>query len=183
MDIERIRHETPAVLHRNYLHNAGSALMPSGVVAAMKNHIDLEAEIGGYAASDREMDRLNGVYQSIARLLNATPAEIAITENATVAWQMAFYALTFNAGDRILTAEAEYAANYVAFLQMAKRTGVKIDVVPSDKSGELDVDALDRMIDAHVKLIAITWVPTNGGLTNPAADGGRIYRHHAIPYL
>ena len=183
MDIERIRHETPAVLHRNYLHNAGSALMPSGVVAAMKDHIDLEAEIGGYAASDREMDRLNGVYQSIARLLNATPAEIAITENATVAWQMAFYALPFKAGDRILTAEAEYAANYVAFLQMAKRTGVKIDVVPSDKSGELDVDALERMIDAHVKLIAITWVPTNGGLTNPAAAVGRIARHHAIPYL
>jgi len=183
IDIDQIRADTPAASRLAYLHNAGAALMPTPVVAAMKQHIDLEAEIGGYAASDRESDRLEAVYGSVARLLNAAPDEIALVENATVAWQMAFYALPFRKGDRILTAEAEYAANYVAFLQVAKRTGAIIDVVPSDASGELDVHALERMIDEHVKLIAITWVPTNGGLVNPAAVIGRIARAHGIPYL
>jgi selenocysteine lyase/cysteine desulfurase len=153
------------------------------VVEAMKRHIDLEAEIGGYAAAARESERLQALYGSIARLLNAAPDEIAITENATVAWQMAFYALCFAPGDRILTAQAEYAANYVAYLQVAHRTGVVVEVVPSDASGRLDVAALERMIDARVKLIAITWVPTNGGLVNPAAEVGRIARAHGIPYL
>ena len=88
--------------------------MPTVVAAAMKEHIDLESEIGGYAASDRESDRLGAVYGSVARLLNASPGEIGLVENATVAWQMAFYSLPFRKGDRILTAEAEYAANYVA---------------------------------------------------------------------
>ncbi|MDH6257670.1 aminotransferase class V-fold PLP-dependent enzyme [Bradyrhizobium sp. BR13661] len=183
IDIDRIRADTPAVARLAYLHNAGAALMPTPVVAAMKQHIDLESEIGGYAAADRESDRLDAVYGSVARLLNAAPDEIALMENATVAWQMAFYALPFRAGDRILTAEAEYAANYVAFLQVAKRTGAVIDVVPSDASGELDTSALERMIDDRVKLIAITWVPTNGGLTNPAAAVGKIARAHGIPYL
>ena len=181
--IDNIRADTSAVQRLNYLHNAGSALMPRQVVDAMKQYIDLEAEIGGYAAADQETERLENVYGSVARLINASPAEIALTENATVAWQMAFYALPFSAGDRILTAEAEYAANYVAFLQAAKRTGVKIDVVPSDASGELDVAALESMIDGRVKLIAITWVPTNGGLVNPAAAVGKIARKHHIPYL
>ncbi|MET4277556.1 MULTISPECIES: aminotransferase class V-fold PLP-dependent enzyme [unclassified Bradyrhizobium] len=183
MDIDRIRRDTPAASRLAYLHNAGAALMPVPVVAAMKEHIDLECEIGGYAAADRESRRLESVYGSVARLLNAAPDEIALMENATVAWQMAFYALQFREGDRILTAEAEYAANYVAFLQVAKRTGVAIDIVPSDASGELDLAALERMIDERVKLIAITWVPTNGGLVNPAAAVGKIARAHGIPYL
>ncbi|MGY8637989.1 aminotransferase class V-fold PLP-dependent enzyme [Bradyrhizobium sp. 14AA] len=183
IDIDRIRADTPATSRLAYLHNAGAALMPVPVVEAMKRHIDLESEIGGYAAADRESDRLDAVYGSVARLLNAASDEIALVENATVAWQMAFYALPFRKGDRILTAEAEYAANYVAFLQVAKRTGAIIDVVPSDASGELDIQALERMIDERVKLIAITWVPTNGGLVNPAAAIGRIARARGIPYL
>lgn len=169
MDLDRIRADTPATARRAYLHNAGAALMPVQVVNAIKGHIDLEAEIGGYAAARKEHERCEAVYASVARLLNASTDEIALVENATVGWQMAFYSLPFAKGDRILTAEAEYAANYIAFLQVAKRTGAVIDVVPSDKAGELDVAALERMIDERVKLIAITWVPTNGGLTNPAA--------------
>jgi len=183
MDLNKIRVDTPATARRAYLHNAGAALMPRQVVSALKDHIDLEAEIGGYAAFRREIDRCEAVYASVARLLNAEVPEIALVENATVAWQMAFYSLSFAPGDRILTAEAEYAANYVAFLQMAKRTGAVIDVVPSDETGELDLAALKRMIDKRVKLIAITWVPTNGGLANPAAAVGRIARAHGIPYL
>jgi cysteine desulfurase/selenocysteine lyase len=183
IDLDRVRADTPAVARRAYLHNAGAALMPRPVVEAIKNHIDLEAEIGGYAAARQESERCEAVYASVARLLNASPDEIALVENATVGWQMAFYSLQFAEGDRILTAEAEYAANYVAFLQVAKRTGAVIDVVPSDETGELDISALERMIEERVKLIAITWVPTNGGLTNPAAAIGRVAKAHGIPYL
>lgn len=183
IDLDRLRAETPATARRAYLHNAGAALMPASVLAAQIRHLELEAEIGGYAAAAREAEQLEGVYASVARLLNAAPDEIALVENATVAWQMAFYSQRFTAGDRILTAEAEYAANYVAFLQMARRTGAEIAVVPSDATGALDTAALEAMIDERAKLIAVTWVPTNGGLTNPAADIGRIARKHGIPYL
>ena len=183
LDLDRIRRDTPAVSRRCYLHNAGAALTPAPIITAMKAYLDLEAEIGGYAAADQERVRLEAVYESVARLINAAPDEIALVENATVAWQMAFYAQRFQPGDRIITCQAEYGANYVAFLQMARRTGVRIDVVPNDASGELDVDALARMIDGTVKLVAVTWVPTNGGLVNPAAAIGAITRRAGIPFL
>src|SRR5262245_14032864 len=100
IDLDRIRAETPATARRAYLHNAGAALTPAPIVAAMKDYLDLEAEIGGYAAAVREKAKLDGVYGSIARLVNAAPQEIALVENATVAWQMAFYGLaqTFKPG-------------------------------------------------------------------------------------
>jgi selenocysteine lyase/cysteine desulfurase len=149
----------------------------------MVDHLRREAEIGGYEAADEAEGRLDRVYDSVARLLGAASDEIALTLNATVAWQMGFYSLPFRAGDRILTARAEYAANYVAFLQVAKRTGAMIEVIPDDADGVLDPAALERMIDKRVRLIAMTWVPTNGGLVNPAAAVGRIARAYDIPYL
>ncbi|THD61262.1 aminotransferase class V-fold PLP-dependent enzyme [Phenylobacterium sp.] len=183
MDLARIRADTPAAEGQAFLHSAGSSLMPSPVVEAMIEHLRLEQDLGGYAAADREQARLDGVYDSVAALLNAGRDEIALVENATVGWQMAFYALAWRPGDRILTGRAEYAANYVAYLQTARRYGVVIDVIPDDAFGAIDPDALRRMIDERVKLISITWIPTNGGLTNPAAAIGEIAREAGVPYL
>lgn len=183
LDLDRLRAETPGVAHRIHLTNAGAGLMPAPVLDAMTGYLRREAEIGGYEAAAEAAVRLDGVYDSVARLIGAARDEIALTENATVAWQMAFYSLPFQPGDRILTARAEYAANYVAFLQVAKRTGAVIEVIPDDAQGVLDPAALERMIDGRVRLIAITWVPTNGGLVNPAAEVGTIARQHGIPYL
>jgi selenocysteine lyase/cysteine desulfurase len=183
LDLERLRAETPGVSARVHLNNAGAGLMPAPVLDAMIGYLRREAEIGGYEAADENAARLDAVYDSVAGLISASRDEIALTENATVAWQMAFYALPLRSGDRILTARAEYAANYVAFLQVARRTGARIEVIPDDADGVLDPQALERMIDERVRLIAITWVPTNGGLVNPAAVVGRIARAHGIPYL
>jgi cysteine desulfurase / selenocysteine lyase len=183
IDLRRVRADTPGVAHRVHLNNAGAGLMPRPVLEAMTNYLQREADIGGYEAAAEAAVRLDAVYDSVARLVGADRDEIALTENATVAWQMAFYALPLRRGDRILTARAEYAANYVAFLQVAKRTGAMIEVIPDDADGVLDPDALERMVDDRVRLIAITWVPTNGGLVNPAAAVGRIARAHGIPYL
>jgi selenocysteine lyase/cysteine desulfurase len=187
IDLDRLRAETPGIAHRVHLNNAGAALMPAPVLAAMAGHLQREAEIGGYEAAGEQAARLDGVYDSVSRLVGAARDEIALVENATVAWQMAFYSLMqsldLRPGARILTARAEYAANYVAFLQVAQRRGLVIEVIPDDAGGALDPAALAAMIDDRVALIAITWLPTNGGLVNPAAEVGRIARAHGIPYL
>jgi cysteine desulfurase/selenocysteine lyase len=183
VDLERIRADTPAAEGQSFLYSAGSSLMPNAVVDTMIEHLRLEQRIGGYAAADQQQHRLDAVYDSLAALLNAGRDEIALVENATVGWQMAFYAFDWRPGDRILTGQAEYAANYVAYLQVARRYGVVIDLIPNDTFGAIDPEALRAMIDERVRLISITWIPTNGGLTNPAAAIGKIAREAGIPYL
>jgi cysteine desulfurase/selenocysteine lyase len=183
IDLASVRADTPGVEHRIHLNNAGAALMPKPVLDAMTSYLKREAEIGGYEAASEAQQKLDAVYSSVAQLVGADTREIALAENATVAWQMAFYSFSFQPGDRILTARAEYAANYVAFLQVAKTQGVRIDVVPDDENGVLDSNALEKMIDDRVRLIAITWIPTNGGWVNPAAEVGRVARKHGVPYL
>jgi cysteine desulfurase / selenocysteine lyase len=116
-------------------------------------------------------------------LINCHRDEVAIVENATVGWMMAFYAIPFQEGDRILTAEAEYASNYLAYLQMAKQKGVVVEVIPSNVEGEVCVKSLEGMIDDRVRLISVTHVPTNGGLVNPVEKIGVIARRHNILYL
>ena len=183
MDIDRLRTETPAAENGIYLNNAGCSLMPRPVIGAVQDYFALEARIGGFGAATREAEAIAAVYASLASLINAKPNEIALMGSHTAAWQSVFYGLSFTEGDRILTSRSEYGANYVAFLQMRKRTGCAIDVIPCGDDGATDTAALEQMIDDRAKLIAINWIPTNGGLMNPAAEIGRVARAHGIPYL
>jgi selenocysteine lyase/cysteine desulfurase len=183
IDVARARAQTPACERLIHFNSAGASLMPTPVLEAVVDHLRLEAEIGGYEAAEREEAAWEHTYDSLARLVNAGRDEIAIVENATRAWDMAFYGLSFATGDRILTSVAEYGSNYLAYLQTARRTGARIEVVPNDEAGELSVEALADMLDDDVKLVSITHVPTNGGLVNPAERIGELTRRAGVPFL
>ncbi len=182
-DLDRARAETPGCARVLHFNNAGAGLMSRPVLDAVIAHLEREALTGGYEAADAAHDDVEHVYDAAAALINCHRDEIAIVENATRAWDMAFYSVPLGPGDRILTAMAEYASNYIAYLQVAARTGATVEAIPDDETGQLSVDALRRMIDERVKLIAITHVPTNGGLVNPAAAIGQVAREAGIPYL
>lgn len=183
IDVSRARADTPGCTEVVHLNNAGAALMPAPVLDAVKAHLDLEARIGGYEAAAREQERWERAYDAIAALLVCGREEVALLDSATRAWDMAFYGIPFRSGDRILTARAEYVSNYLAFLQVARRTGARVEVVPCDSTGQLDVGALERMMDERVRLVAVTHVPTHGGLVNPVAEIGRITRAWNCLYL
>jgi cysteine desulfurase/selenocysteine lyase len=183
IDLDRVRRDTPGCAHVLHFNNAGASLMPRPVLDALVGHLQLEAQIGGYEAAAHAAPAIDHVYDALARLLNCRRDEIAFVENATRAWDMAFYGFRFARGDRILTGMSEYASNYIAFLQVAGRTGAVVEAVPNDEHGQISVDALRRAIDGRVKLIALTHIPTNGGLINPAAAVGRVARQANIPYL
>ncbi len=182
-DIDRARHETPGCADTIHFNNAGSSLMPQPVLDTTIAYLQLEAQSGGYEAAEQQQAQLQHAYEAAATLLNCAPNEIAFIENATRAWDMAFYSIPFKPGDRILTAMSEYASNYIAYLQITKRTGAIVEPIPDDEHGQISISALRAAIDERVKLISITHVPTSGGLVNPIAEIGKIARDAGILYL
>jgi cysteine desulfurase/selenocysteine lyase len=182
-NLEKARQETPGCHNILHLNNAGASLMPQPVIDATIDHFQLEAQIGGYEAAARHHDKLEHVYDAAAQLISASRDEIACIENATRAWDMAFYSIPFQKGDRILTSMAEYASNYIAYLQITQRLGVSVEAIPDDEYGQISLDALRASIDERVKLISITHVPTSGGLVQPVVEVGKIARAANILYL
>ena len=182
-DLQRARQETPGSQNVLHFNNAGAALMPTPVLEATIGHLQLEAQIGAYEAAEQSYEAIEHVYDAVAALIGCQRDEVAIIENATRAWDMAFYSIPLGPGDKILTGMAEYASNYIAFLQVSRKTGAEVEVIPNDEDGQLSIEALRNAIDQRVKLIAITHVPTNGGLVNPAAAVGQVARENGILYL
>lgn len=168
-----------------HLNNAGAALPPAQVTDAVIAHLRLEAGMGGYEAAAAAAEQTEATYRAIARLIGCEVDEIAVVENATRAWDMAFYAMSFEPGDRILTSRAEYASNVIAFLHVARRTGAVVEVVEDDEHGQLCVADLRRRLEGpgKVKLIAISHVPTQGGLVNPAEKIGALAREAGVLFL
>src|SRR5581483_2860703 len=183
IDVERIRADTPGVAHVAHLNNAGAALPPRQVHDAVVDHLQREAEIGGYEAAAERRELWEHTYDALASLLNAERDEIAVVENATRAWDMAFYAFRLGPGDRILTGRAEYASNWIALRQVATRTGASIEIVPDDEHGQIDVAALEGLLDDDVRLVSVVHVPTQSGLVNPVAEVGRVTRAAGVPLL
>ncbi len=183
IDIEQVRTDTPGVESVVHFNNAGSALPPSVVLDTVVDHLRREATIGGYEAKDEAEARLDAVYDSIARLIGGRPDQVAIIENATRAWDMAVYGYPFAPGDRIVTSRAEYVSNVVAMLQLRKRVGVELVLIDDDADGQIDLAALDAELAAGAAMVAITHIPTSGGLVNPAAEVGELCRKHDVFYV
>ena len=183
IDLAAVRADTPACKNLLHFNNAGASLTPQPVYDTVIAHLDLERRIGAYEAEEAASETLEDFYDAMAEMLSCHRDEIAYIENATRAWDMAFYSLPLEAGDQILTHSSEYASNYLAYLQQARRRRLKIEVVPSDRYGQIDVAALESMINEHTRLISINHVPTQSGLVNPAEKVGEIASKNGIFYL
>src|SRR5438552_4585504 len=183
MDIGALRAQTPGCARRIHLNNAGAALLAQPTLDAMTAHLRQEAEIGGYEAAAEARNAIAATYKAIAELAGGRSEEIALFDNATHAWNAAFYSVPLRPGDRILTSRSEYGSNVIAYWQAASRHGAVVVPVPNDEHGQLDTAALAELVDERTKLIGLSHVPTGGGLVQPATEVGRIARAAGVPFL
>jgi cysteine desulfurase/selenocysteine lyase len=182
-EIQHLRNETKGTAQRIHFNNAGASLPPDVVVETVVNYLQEEAIYGGYETEYKYKGKLDNTYNLIARLINADANEIAIVENASVAWSLAFNGIDFKEDDVIITSEMEYVTNWIGFLHAQKTQGIKVKVIPNDEQGNFSLSALEAAISPQVKLIAITHVASAAGGIMPVVEIGKIARKHGVLYL
>ena len=182
-DIQAFRAETSGTAERIHFNNAGASLPPDVVVKTMVDFLHEEAVYGGYETEAKYRKQLDHTHALIAQLINANADEIALVENASAAWEIAFNGLHFKPGDELIVSEMEYVSNVLALLNAQKLYGIVIKKIANDANGNFPLHELDAAITDNTKLIAITHVPSTAGNVLPAAAIGEIARKHNIVYL
>jgi selenocysteine lyase/cysteine desulfurase len=182
-EIQKFRSETRGTSEWTHFNNAGASLPPDEVVETVIRYLNEEAALGGYEMEHKYKDQLDNVYELIARFIHAEKEEIAIVENASMAWGLAFNGIEFKAGDEIITSEMEYVTNLLGFLNAEQTHGIQIKVIPNDAQGNFSLEALEAAVSEQTRLIAITHIASTAGAVLPIVEIGKIARKHNILYL
>jgi selenocysteine lyase/cysteine desulfurase len=183
-DLLRWRADTPGCSRLAHLNNAGAALTPKTVRAAIRAHLDREDEVGGYEAAENQATSIRASYEAVASLLGAQADNIAMVQNSTVAYAQALSAFDLGPGDLVLTTRSDYASNQIMFLSLVRRRGVELVRAPDAIEGGVDPDEVRRLIQRRrPTLVALTWVPTNSGLVQPVEAVGEVCHEAGVPYL
>jgi len=158
-----------------YLDSAASAQKPAVVLDRLRDFYTSDyANIhrGVYPLSERSTEAYEGARARVARFLNAKPDEIVFTRGATESINLVAYsfgARFLNAGDKVLVSAIEHHANIVPWQQLRDRRGTRLDVIPIDGNGDIDLDAYRRKLDG-AKLVCITAVANTLGTVTPLKE-------------
>ena len=179
-DIAALRADFPG-LHQEihgkplaYLDNAASTQRPQAVIDAMvaqeqTNHANVHR--GVHTLSQRATDAHEGAREKVRAYINAASCEeIVFTRGATESINLVASSLgkiSLTSADEVLITWMEHHSNIVPWQLICEQTGAKLVSVPMTPTGELDLDAYDRLLTDRTKIVAVTHVSNALGTINP----------------
>ncbi len=146
-----------------YLDSAASALKPWPVIERIGHYYTYEtANIhrGAFFVADRATTFFEESRSKVKAFLGAAHTEeIIFTKGATESINLvaqSWGSAHLKAGDEIVVTEMEHHANIVPWQMIADRTGAVLKVIPVTDAGELDSAAMQKIIGAKTKMVAVT---------------------------
>lgn len=168
-----------------YLDNAATSQKPRQVIDALSRYYEAEnANIhrGVHYLSERATLLYDETREAARRFINAASSrEVIFTRGTTEAINLVaqgFGSAVLRPGDRILVSTLEHHSNIVPWQLACARSGAELVEIPIHDDGSLDMEAFDRLLDARVKLVAVTWVSNALGTITPVAE--LVRRAHAL---
>jgi selenocysteine lyase/cysteine desulfurase len=180
VDWTAIRKEFPVTERWAYFDHAAVAPMTARAQAALADWSRDVAENGDVNES-RWVERVESVRRQLADLLNADPLDVAFVKNTSEGIGIVAEGFPWAAGDNIVTAEEEYPANIYPWMNLAGR-GVELRRVPS-RGPRVAIDDIAAAIDAHTRVVSLSYVEFASGFRNDLEAVGTICRHSGILFV
>mgnify|MGYP003630830215 FL=1 len=171
-----------------YLDNAATTQKPECVIEAISHfyrHDNANVHRGVHTLSDRATQAFEQARKTVSTFLGSPrPEQVIWTSGTTGGINLVAYSWgrsNLQPGDRILVSWLEHHSNIVPWQLVAAATGAEVVPIPVTDNGEIDLDALDSLLDSRVKLVAVNHVSNALGTVNPLAD--IIFRAKAVGAL
>ena len=136
---------------------------------------------GGMAGFVRWAPRLKEVRSGFARMIGATPNEIAFVANTTQGVIDIAFGLPWQKGERVLLFNGEFPANVTPWQQAAEEFGLELCWLSLDafhRSVEEGLAELEAALERGVRLVAVSAVQYKTGLRMPIAEMGALCHRH-----
>jgi cysteine desulfurase family protein (TIGR01976 family) len=176
LDLAYARSQFPALADGfAYMDNAGGSLVLRQVADRVRDYLlTTSVQTGAsYEHSQRASARLADARTRIALLVNAAQSEeIVLGPSTTVLCQNLARAMipTLKLGDEIVVTEFDHESN-IGPWRWLERFGVKIREWKINRDSlEIDLDALDALMNERTRLVAVTHVSNILGTINPIAE-------------
>ncbi len=174
-----------------YLDSAASAQKPQKVIDAITQFYSYDyANIhrGIYELSERATALYEKARQTVQQFIHAKYAEEIIfvrgaTEGINLVAQCMYQHAKWQRGDEIILSELEHHSNIVPWYQLQEQQGIKLQVVPVNENGSLNIDAYKNLFSERTKMVALSHVSNALGNINPVNEMIAIARAHAVPVL
>ena len=195
-NIESIRADFPILtqtVHNRplvYLDNAATTQKPWSVIKKIEEgYTQQNANVhrGVHFLSQMATEAHEAARATVQQFLGAAHAhEIIFTRGTTESINLvaASFGETFlKQGDEVIVSEMEHHSNIVPWQLLQQRKGIVIKVIPFNKQGELDLEALASLFTDRTKLLAVTHVSNVLGTVNPVKDIIAMAHAHQVPVL
>ncbi len=159
-----------------YLDNAATTQKPREVLAAIAGYYETanaNVHRGVHLLSERATAAFEGARADVAAFFNAAHVhEIIFTRNATESINLvaqSWGGANLGPGDEVLISAMEHHSNIVPWQMICERTGARLQVVPFDDHGTLDLEAFHRLLGPKTRMVAISHLSNALGTVNPVA--------------
>ena len=174
MDVSRLRKQIPTCQAMTYVNTGWSGPSPLAVVNAIKERLDYEMNQGPTSQevllSGKEIQCR--AREAVARLLNASPDEVCLTQNTTEGLNIVINGLQWQPGDEIITCDLEHSSVLIPSYFQQHRHGAVVKVLPIAPDEEADriLEKIEAAFSNRTRLVFLSHVEYSSGLRMPVKE-------------